>query len=377
MGMRMKSILYTSLPVMAFALLFGCSDKHEESTYFNNAFLEIVPRVETFESSTNKTIATLSNDDVLVAVNGYPLTKGVFTDLMLLKARELMRRKNANANLVSNQLAEFEKQYLSIFVSQRLMIDEATRLNVVSSNELERIVNDTVSEAAKRANKTIHQYVTSFPGDFKYCLYEIAAKAVISKLVQKHIPPLVETSSEFVSNVQSQVALDNIEAGKTNQAIRLQMLEWKKTIESGESSFEALAKEYSQDTDFTVGKPGSWGEYERGRMDDKNIQAVAFSLKPGQISDPIEDDDGFHLLKVVKITPATRNKDGKILMNEVRELAHIYREKTPLLIVQSDEDLYQDLKHQMQVRAIDDYVTNLRTNGANRIEYPNGKALFK
>jgi parvulin-like peptidyl-prolyl isomerase len=44
------------------------------------------------------------------------------------------------------------------------------------------------------------------------------------------------------------------------------------------------------------------GFFERGKLPPQ-LEDAAFKLKPGQISDPIELDDGFHVLEVVSRVP--------------------------------------------------------------------------
>jgi parvulin-like peptidyl-prolyl isomerase len=112
-------------------------------------------------------------------------------------------------------------------------------------------------------------------------------------------------------------------------------------------------------------------------MESKQVQAVAFSLREGEVSDPVEDEDGVHLVKVLKIIPPERNAKGRVICDEVRRLSHIYVEKEPQIIAQTNESMFKDMEQQMQLQAIDRYVEFLRTNGVNRVEYPHGARLFK
>lgn len=72
-----------------------------------------------------------------------------------------------------------------------------------------------------------------------------------------------------------------------------QILEW---LKKGEK-FETLAEQYSDDQQSKkIG--GSLGYIERGRMP-KSFDDTAFSMKPGQISDVVETDYGYHIIQVV------------------------------------------------------------------------------
>lgn len=70
------------------------------------------------------------------------------------------------------------------------------------------------------------------------------------------------------------------------------ILDW---LKKGEK-FETLAEQYSEDNTSNK-RGGDLGYFQRGRMP-KAFDDMAFSLKPGQISDIIETDYGYHIIKV-------------------------------------------------------------------------------
>ena len=64
----------------------------------------------------------------------------------------------------------------------------------------------------------------------------------------------------------------------------------------GGADFAKLAQAHSEDTG-TAASGGLLGAFPRGRMDPA-FEAVAFSTKPGEISDLVETSFGFHIIKV-------------------------------------------------------------------------------
>ena len=70
----------------------------------------------------------------------------------------------------------------------------------------------------------------------------------------------------------------------------------------GGEDFAALAKQYSDDT-TTKDSGGELPPFARGQMVPE-FEAAAFSLKPGQISDVVTTMYGFHLIKMLDLTPA-------------------------------------------------------------------------
>ena len=366
------------LPAIALVVLVtGCSRSDEDAPRFKGDFCELVPRQEKFESGEETVVDALKPDDVLVAVNGYPLSKKVFDELMVLKAKQLSSRKEANPAYINNQLADFKKNYVPMFVNQRLLMDRARELKLLSKEEIEQRVNEIVQKQAKARKKTVVQFMKSFPADFKYYLYDVEAQILMNKLVKTHIPPVGEITDEVVAAFQKSIDEDNLATTRTNEMKRAQMAEWKKDLLANKVKFGDLAKKYNEDEYADEDNPGLWGEFERGEFEDKRVQSAVFSLKVGEISDPVEDEDGYHLIKVVSVKAPERNDKGRIIQDEVRKVMHIYVKKLPLLIRDANDILKADLKRQMQVQAINRYLDDLKTNGVTRIDFPHGKKLFE
>jgi parvulin-like peptidyl-prolyl isomerase len=77
--------------------------------------------------------------------------------------------------------------------------------------------------------------------------------------------------------------------------------EIKKQLDAG-ADFSTLAKQYSEDTS-TRDQGGELGWFGRGQMV-KEFEDAAFALQPGQVSDPVKTQFGYHLIKVEERDPA-------------------------------------------------------------------------
>lgn len=73
-------------------------------------------------------------------------------------------------------------------------------------------------------------------------------------------------------------------------------------LEAGES-FEDLAKEYG--TDGTKDNGGSLGTFGRGQMV-KEFEDAVFAMKPGEISDIVKTEFGYHIIKLTDKNQGTR-----------------------------------------------------------------------
>jgi peptidyl-prolyl cis-trans isomerase D len=110
-----------------------------------------------------------------------------------------------------------------------------------------------------------------------------------------------------------------------------------KRIKSGED-FAALAKKHSEDTGSAV-NGGYLGPFQRGQMV-KEFENAAFSLKPGEISDLIRTQYGYHIIKTLKReTPTLDSNRGNLTMSiqiqKIQKLAKQKAEEAAALTQQS------------------------------------------
>ncbi len=104
---------------------------------------------------------------------------------------------------------------------------------------------------------------------------------------------------------------------------RRQLDEIKEKIEDDDAEFAEMAKEHSTCPSASSG--GDLGTFGRGQMVPE-FEEVAFALKPGELSDIVETQFGYHLIKVdehkeARTTPLeeAREKIENFLQNQQRE----------------------------------------------------------
>jgi len=83
------------------------------------------------------------------------------------------------------------------------------------------------------------------------------------------------------------------------------------------ADFATAAKRFSMDP-ASKEQGGSLGWFRRGQMETK-FEEVAFMLKPGAISPPVETPYGYHLIQVERIQPAEVSARHILIMPEITE----------------------------------------------------------
>ena len=371
---------------LAFALslgfVTGCDNGPAEVDDFElqGNILELASRSEVpYATGKPMSIDQMADTDVIVAVNGYPLTKLIFDDISVAYAKGLSDNGIDNQMVLGRKLEEYQKTYINKFIGQRILVDAAFAQGVVTTNQVMDHVRDKLREIAKAKKKSTAQIVKGYAPFERYFVYDLAISYVMSRMIEEKIPTLAKVDDNFVKAVQDEVSRMNDAAQTTNDLIKARLESWRGQIIENKIDFASVVREFSMDTEWKRNDPKdcAWGEFEESDMDDPVVASAVFALRKGEISDVLEDENGYHLVKVLDIRPPETNEEGRIVQKERRLLSHVYIQKEPLLIRQSDALMMTDVKWQMQAQAINRYIAAQITNGTTRVEYPHGKGLFK
>lgn len=366
----------SSLIVILFS---GCSRGPETVELVNipDGFLRLSSEVLNDLSKDEKKIFEMAPSNVIVDVNGASLTKRDFDIILDLKAKSLMQEKGMTEYVMDKKLDAYRRTYINKYIAQRLLVDAAFTKGVVTTNEVKECVAERIAKIAAINKCNTQEYLNKLGDESRIMMYELGVSYIMDKYISKCIPPKADVTDEFIAELKKQVKSLNEAANATNNLMKIRLQTWRKQIIEKNEDFQKIAKTVSDiDEDFPSQDDGIWGEFELGDLDPQEFNLAVFSLPLDGISEVLEDDNGFHLIKVVSITPAVKGSRGDIVEPEKRKLSHIYLEKAPLLMEESDIVMTREMKYQMQIQAVNEAVSELSTNGVNRITYPHGASLF-
>ncbi len=268
------------------------------------------------------------------------------------------------ARIPPDQLAEMGpkmwKQALENLINQRILLHEADKKDIQAEKES---VDARIAEIKSRfpdPEKFKEQLASMGVSDEEF-LHEIEQNVILETLIEAQTKDVKEANQEEVEEfyrsnpdsfkkpeqVQASHILLKIDPGTANDETRtqkrLELSRLRGEVEKG-VDFAQLAREHSDCPSSARG--GDLGLFERGRMV-KEFDDVAFGMKAGEVSEIVETQFGYHLIKVTD-----RQDAGTVPLGEVQE------------------KILSFLNRQKQEQAVGDYLEKLR--GTAQIEYAEG-----
>jgi len=275
-------------------------------------------------------------------VNGQVLTRAEF-ERELTRSLELPDGTSAPA---PDQLATLRRTVLQAQLDRLLFVQEAARrgLDVPAEDvakRLERMRADWPPQEFEALLSQRHQTLDELRA-------ELRAQLVQERLFHELVYPRVAvTEEEMRAELDAHPALlqdpEQVHAAQIVVKELDQAKEIRARLREG-AKFADLARERSLSADAKDG--GDLGWFPRGVMPPE-FDAVAFSLGPGQISEVVSTDYGFHIFKLLERRPARK-----------RDLAGVRGE------------VERRLLRAKQEQAQTEFVTQLRSRADIRINEP-------
>jgi peptidyl-prolyl cis-trans isomerase D len=168
-----------------------------------------------------------------------------------------------------------------------------------------RVTEDEVKEEYRRQNEKVR---------IAYVNWRAADLLAEVELTEEEILSYYENhKSEYKTTAQ--VKLDYVEMKKEPSEMDFADIEayakGKLEAAKGGADFAGLAQAYSDDP-ATKTQGGDLGFIKRGAPLSRDIEETAFSLKPGEISDVVRADDGFHIIKVEETRGSGAAKEVRV-----------------------------------------------------------------
>jgi peptidyl-prolyl cis-trans isomerase C len=257
---------------------------------------------------------------VVATVNGTPITAAEL-DAVLKKAGP-----KATAPTEA-QKREMQQEALTMLIDDQLMRDflrkkgppvDLEDVNKQMAELVEGLKKDkkTLPDFLKEQNQTEAQLRADITGWLKWNAF------VKQTVTEADLKKYYDESKDFfdrvvvrASHIVVRVAPDAPKEKRDETRAKLVAL--RNSIVEGKIDFATAAKQNSQCTSAPNG--GDIGFFPRKMAVEEPFAKAAFALKVGEVSDIVQTDLGFHLIKVTDRKPGTPSDFNKI-KDEVREL---------------------------------------------------------
>jgi foldase protein PrsA len=260
---------------------------------------------------------------------------------------------------------QYEQQYGADVWNKE--VDGRKYIDVMKEKVLDMLVDIKVEEQeAKKAGLTatddeVNAEVTKarqyFDSDQKFndfltsqkltldSLKDTIRKDILTRKLQDKLTANVQVTDDEVAAyyAANQAQFQSVKASQILLATEDEAKKMLERIKNGES-INDLAVQYSKDPTAKENK-GELGYFKRGEMVPE-FENAAFKMKPGEISEPVKTDYGYHIIKVEDI--------------KIDKLEDVKDELKTQLLDQKKSQAFQDLLTQMRSKAnVKTYPKNL------------------
>ncbi len=282
----MRRIVFTLLPMISIACLFGSSKLIKPDAQIAT----VDGRVVSFASLDSTVTELRKNSD-----------SGISSDSLKAGALDSLIAKELIEIRIDSTMHELEKE-LEFRQKKRDNVGETAKKILYQKQIAERVQIDSIMVA---------EYYESHKDDFVEG-EQVKARHI---LIRRLDPDTAGVESEK----EKQSLIDEMDdyAGERAEYVLKKVL-------SGED-WDSLAAEYSEDQ-ANASKGGSLGYFYRGRMVPE-FDSVAFSAPPGEIAGPVSTRFGYHIIRVDDYKPEQQKPLDEDLENEIRNLLKREKEK--------------------------------------------------
>ena len=252
--------------------------------------------------------------DMVAIVNGVPIERAEFDGEVLLIQKSIL---GLGKPLTYNQVASVQKEVLESMIRREILYQESRKSGIkpdenAVNKEIKALKNQFSNEAEYKnelhrrdiSEETLRSRIEKNSSIEQYVERQFAAKATVT---DSDMVGYYESNLElFKQPLQINVSHILIQTDPKWDASRKQEARRKaeqvlKSVKKGQD-FAAIAQEQSNSPTRING--GGLGYIKRGQLGGQFEDAV-FALQPGETTDIIETDYGFHIFKVTEKKPET------------------------------------------------------------------------
>lgn len=291
------------------------------------------------------------SNKALVSTKNFGITTG---ELLKIIQKNFGNRTDQIKNMSADQLRNFIQQGVQGLAEQKILLAEAEKAKVkITQAEVDSVLKQQYNSAG--GEEKFLEMLEKEGADFEQFKKDLREGLIIQRHVETVLADVMRVSEEQIqeayqeekATVQHILLMTQGKSEAEKQVIRKKMEDILARAKKGED-FDALAKKFSEDPG-SKDRGGLYANFERGDMV-KPFEDAAFSVPVGQISDVVETQYGYHILKIVERKGETRPLDevraeleSKVKMRNQRKQMEAYRELVEKLKTENDYQIISEL----------------------------------
>jgi peptidyl-prolyl cis-trans isomerase C len=309
---KMKTYLLTTLFIGTAILLSACNAKEAEEPQQE---VDLTAMNDLFEEPVKKPSAGPNADEVMITVNGTEITAG-----------EIQAQVNALLNRMQGQVDpqmlpqlanQVVQQVQDQLIMQELLTQKVAETGIrVESSEVDQVLNQIKTGIPE--GESLEDSLAENGTTLEELKADITKDLQINKLIEAQVADIAAATDEEAAKFYAEnperfvqperikashilIKFDEEETDETKAAKKAQIEAIKKRLDAGED-FAELAKTESDCPSAERG--GDLGMFVREQMVPEFSDA-AFALETNTVSDVVETQYGYHLIKASEKTPET------------------------------------------------------------------------
>ncbi len=282
----MRKVLILS---MLLALIFSSCEKNGKTVKLKKD----TPAYQLAKALSEKlTYLDPDKNNLLATSKGFNISTGEVIQFML---DNYGNRTDQLKNMDENRLKGVILQNTQRVGEQKLLLNEATKVKfVVPQTVLDSLINLQYNHAG--GEEKFMEMVQKSGANIETVKKDMRNFFIVDRYLDATLGNQIDVSEEEVASVRHILLMTKDKTEAEKKAIRQKMEMVLSRARNGED-FAELAKEYSEDPG-SKDKGGLYENFSKGTMV-KQFEDAAFSVPIGELSDIVETQYGYHILKIV------------------------------------------------------------------------------
>jgi len=323
---------------------------------------------------TNKSLLEMEQDDVIVRVNGTPLTRAGFDQVLFMhEALHKLNKPGAQPQEIMHILNQQRRTVVGEFITREVMLQEAARRKITPADEARAVNQPSIRALEARHKKSMDEICRSMGASGVLFRQRLEEDVMIHALRLDEFGDRMRVTDADVGEFYTKYNEYLEKCAATNALVMARGRLFREWLDAGAGEdFAALADRFSEF--LHEDDPGGlWGEFTLVEIDDPAVRKAAEELPVGGVGGPFDTEEGMLLIKVL----GREGGGGDSVFNtnplKVR-LARIglrmYDDVKPGDPLPERGEVYRELVRDRMEELHGEFFPRLRA--AARIEYPNG-----